>query len=329
VFFGGAEIARDAAMAGSLSEVMAAGCVMIPVVDDLAAYAESVPDCLRPVNGFAWDGAEPEERLCRLVMEELGIEESQRRVFISHKREDGIAVAEQLHDHLSHSGFRPFIDRFHIPSGRDVQAEIADHLEDCALILVVETPLAHKSDWVFDEVQYGVSHQLGLHGLTWPGAVDQIPGSGFVPRQRLANSDIASSRGYDILTDDALARVGAAVEAEHARSIVSRRRYLLVSVQEAAQDAGLVSTLLPGWRMVVTGQGGSSVVQVTPRLPTVDDMYQLDGVRDALPGSPPGILVHAARRVPDTRRKVLAWAGGTRDLTLIPENAIGGHWRER
>jgi hypothetical protein len=327
VYFGNSPIVNNTQMTTLLSQSLEASRAVIPVVNNLATYSSHVPDCLRPINGFAWSGQDSAERLCRKVLEELGIEDRQRRAFISHKREDGLAAAEQLHEHLSQSGFYPFIDRFHITPGRNVQSEIADQLEDCALLLLIETPSAHASEWVFDEVDYALSHQLGIHIVTWPGEITALPGTAGLPRQRLEESDLTSLRGYDIFTSSAIDRIIASVEAEHARAMVRRRRYLLISAEEAARDAGQECLPLPGWRMTVKGQNSSSIVQVTPRLPTVEDLYSLDEIRADFSEQHSGVLIHAARRLPNARRKVLAWAGESRDLALVPENAIGKYWR--
>jgi hypothetical protein len=327
VYFGNSKTAKDPRWESLVSQSLKENHVVIPVVSNLAAYSSSVPECLRPINGFEWSSEQSPENLCRKLLEELGIEERQRRVFISHKREDGLAAAEQLHEHLSRHGFRPFIDRFHIPAGRDVQAEIADQLEDCAMLLLLETPLAYTSDWVFDEVDYALSHGMGLHIISWPDIEAGIAVTTGLPRQHLARPDLLPQKGYDIFTPDAIDRIIRDVEAEHARAMVARRRYLLLSAEEAAQDAGRQCFLLPGWCMVVQGEGSPSIVQVTPRLPTVEDLHALDGVRLGFSDDRPGILVHAARRISESRRNVLAWAGGSRDLTLVPENAIGGYWR--
>lgn len=329
IYLAGPEALADTGLQVALQTSIRSGRVVFPVVEQLETYASVVPDCLLPINGYGWTGSNPAAGLARKILGELGIEDRQRKAFISHRRDDGLAAAEQLHDHLSHNGFEPFIDRFHIEYGQDVQAKIADSLESCALLVLLETPLAHTSDWVFDEVDYALGHQLGLHIVTWPGSPKEIPGTHGLSRQQLASSDLTALKGYDVFTDSALDRIGAAVEDEHVRALVRRRRYLLRSTEEAAQDAGLVCTPLPGWRLFVTEPEASSLVQLSPRLPTVEDLHSLDEARAVLPGLPPGLLVHAARTLPASRQRLLAWAADRRDLALLPENAVGGYWRSR
>lgn len=327
VYLGSPDAAVDPVVSDAVGASLDAGRLVVPVVESLDDFVANVVPRLAPLNGWEWSGLEPSVRLARRLLEELGVEDRRRRVFISHKREDGMAAAQQLHDILSHHGFDPFIDRFGVGLGRDVQNEIADALEDCAFLLLLETPLAHESEWVYDEVEYAQSHQMGMHIVTWPGDPTELPGTNRWPRQRLDVADLRPEKGYEVLTDGALDVVLAEVEAIHANALARRRRYLLRSVEDAAQAAGHATTQLLDWRLLVESGGYSSIVQVTPRLPTVEDLYALETVRmRTAPAGSGGLLVHAARILRDQRRDVLAWAADGRDMGIVPENAVGGLW---
>jgi hypothetical protein len=327
VYMASLAAAADTELHARLAAVLGKGLVVIPVVDSFDDFSRLVPFALTPLNGWEWSGATPARRLARRLLEELGIEDRRRRVFISHKRDDGMAAAGQLYDFLSRSGFEPFIDRLGIGLGLNVQNEIADALEDCAFLLLLETPLAYTSEWVFDEVEYAQSHQMGMHIVTWPGDVPELPATNRWPRHVLQPSDLTPYKGYEVLTDGALDAILADVEAIHANTIVRRRRYLLRNAADAAGAAGLNCTALEGWRLLVESRRGPTVVQVSARLPTVEDLHDLDQARLQGDGTErPGVLVHSARVLRQSRRDMLTWASGARDLSLIPENAIGGYW---
>jgi hypothetical protein len=328
VYLGSPAAAADVVLLAEIDGAMIAGLVVVPVVDDLTKFSTDVPPSLAAINGFAWKGQEPARRLARLLLAELGIEETQRRVFLSHKRDDGLGTAEQLHDTLSHRGFTPFIDRFAIREGTYVQEAIADALEDHAFLLLVETPLAHTSDWVFDEVDYALSHTMGTLIVQWPGDPSPVPGSNSLPRLTLAATDLMQdAHGYDILTDSALDVVVAAVEAAHAQGLVRRRRLLIRSIEEAAAAAGATACLpLPEWRLLVELGGQSTLLGITPRLPTAEDLQLLDEARSTTANDPAAVLVHSARALREDRAMHLTWVAGDRDLELTPENAIGGRW---
>ena len=250
-------------------------------------------------------------------------------MFISHKRDDGLGAAEQLHDALAHERFLPFIDRFVIPHGARVQDTIADALEDHAFLLLLETPLAWSSDWVFDEVEYALSHTMGILIVRWPDDVRPVPGSADLKRFDLEPTDlITDAHGYDVLTDAALEQVTAAVERAHAHGLVRRRRMLVLSVEEAARAGGAtLCAPLPHWRLFVEQGGASTVVGVSPRLPTATDLQELDAARSDTDAGAGAVLVHSARVLRPERITHLEWVAGNRELELTPENAIGGRWR--
>jgi hypothetical protein len=325
VYFASALALADAGCTALAAASIADAVVVFPVVESLDRYEDQVPDVLRPINACEWSGTAPAERIAHVLLEELGIEERQRRVFISHKRDDGLFAAEQLHESLSRYRFRPFIDRFDIAPGVEVQARIADALEEYAFLLLLETPLAHESKWVFDEVDYALSHTMGLHIVRWPGDLTPIPATDGLHRQHLGVADLTTIKGYDALTDASLDSIVGEVEAAHARAMVRRRRNLLRSVEETAEDQGCTCTPSPGWRLLVERDGDRDVVQLATRLPLVDDLHDLDVARTQSAGGR-GILVHASRTLRDERRDLLTWAAGSRPLALVPETAIGGYW---
>lgn len=329
VYLGSPTAASAATVAASIDAAAAAGLVVVPVVEDLASFSAEVSPLLAAVNGFAWTGAEPARRLARLLLTELGIEDRQRRVFISHRRADGLGAAEQLHDELSHKGFSPFIDRFSIRAGRDIQVEIADALEDHAFLLLLETPLAHTSDWVFDEVDYALSHTMGTLIVQWPDDPPPVPGSNRLPRLALTQGEmVTDDHGYQVLTAAGVDRVVAQVEAAHAQGLVRRRRMLLRSIEEAAAASGATACVpLRDWRLLVEHGERSTLLGITPRLPTAEDLQLLDDARSTSGGAPSAVLVHSARMLRAEQARHLTWVAGDRDLELTPENAIGGRWK--
>jgi hypothetical protein len=329
VYLGSPNAASAEAVTASVDAATTAGLVVVPVVEDLARFSDDVPPALALVNGFGWTGPEPARQLARLLLSELGIEDKQRRVFISHRRDDGLGAAEQLHDELSHKGFSPFIDRFAIRAGRDIQEAIADALEDHAFLLLLETPLAHTSDWVFDEIDYALSHTMGTLIVKWPGDPPPVPGSNSLPRLPLSPAEtMTDAHGYEVLTSAALDRVVSHVEAAHAQGLVRRRRMLIRSIEEAAAAGGATACVpLRDWRLLVEHGGRSTLLGITPRLPTAQDLQLLDDARSTVGTAPSAVLVHSARMLRQDRAAHLTWAAGDRDLELTPENAIGGRWK--
>ncbi len=327
VFLGSAAASTDAASRMLVRHALDGGTTVIPVVEDLDNYVSSVPIELHPINGWRWDEVDP-TRLARFVLRQLGIEEQQRRVFISHKREDGLLAAEQLYDHLQHNGFEPFIDRFGIRAGDSVQDRITQSLERCAFLLLLETPRAHESAWVYDEVEYALSHVLGMHIVTWPGA-SQVAGSNRLPRQLLASPDLTLRGGQFALSAQALDAVLAEVEAAQAAALVRRRRQLLRNVEDAAEVAHRIAIPLPDWRLLIETPAGSDIVGVSAHTPRVKDLFALDRARRGLPSAANAqrsVLVHGTPQIDPEERDLLVWSIHSRPMTLVWSNSIGGYW---
>jgi hypothetical protein len=307
----------------SARRVVERGDAVIPIVSDSSAFNDEIPDFLSGVNGYAW-ASRGALGLVHAVLEELKIEEQARRVFISHRRSDGLAMAAQVHDELGHYRFTPFVDRFFLRPGDPVQQIIGDVLEEFAFLLLLESPNAADSWWVFYEVEYALSHGMGLCIVSWPGA-REVPGTASLRRVRLNPADLQWEGGYLVLAPSALDRVITETEEAHAQALVRRRQNLLVSVQETLNSRGIPFTTLPGWRLL-TGSPADTVVGVASRLPVVGDLHALDVDAGHSLNPPSSVLVHAARRLRDDRRELLEWAVGSRRLTLVPENAVGVYW---
>jgi hypothetical protein len=327
VVFGSEDARHNHLLDSEIEAAQREGLVVIPVVDDLTRFNELVPPSSSPRNGVEWSGSEPAAKLARTVLEELGIEEPTRRVFISHRRSDALQTAEQLHDALSHRSFDPFIDRFAIRPGAVVQQQIVDAIEDFAFLLLLESPDAHQSEWVLQEVDYALSHTMGLLIVQWPGTVVPLPGTKDLPRTKLGAADFeADGISGEVLTAGAVARILDEVESAHASALVRRRRMLLQSVQDAAAAAGGECVPLVGWRLDVTVGGVRTVVAVAPRPPGAMDLEALDIARKATDSHASALVVHGARSVGPDRARHLEWVINSRNMHLLDNYAIGDHW---
>ena len=228
------------------------GHLVIPIIDDLADMPAFAPKRLRGLNAWEWKDKGSRGPLAHLVFEELGLTDKTRSAFISHRRADGQAAAELLHDKLSHTNFTAFIDRYAIRPGRDVQQEIANGIEQYAFVVVLETPEAHTSDWLRSEVEYALAHSIGVLMIRWPDTRHDIPGTGDLPRHELRRKDLksAAARGQTEFTQKAIERILRSIEFEHALAVVRRRKNLLTSVQDAARNSGAK------WLFGIKGVGG-------------------------------------------------------------------------
>lgn len=329
LYFGSETAAGSPEIRASIARAHDADILVVPIVERLSGFTDQTPSSLRSVNGCAWgELADPADEIARLILEHFEIEESRRRVFISYKRDEALIVADQLHDRLNRRGFSSFIDRIHIRPGDDVLNRITEVLEEFAFLLLLETPAAYQSEGVLEEVSYALGHYMGMHIVTWPNVSTLVGGSQRLPRQKLTSEHFLED---GVLTDEALEEVVMNVEEGHAHALARRRRSLLLSASEAARIAGREVVEQPGNRLLVTDADRSWLVGVTPRLPRVEDLFELYEARETTASSTSvvvqeGVLVHPTRVLPGRRQALLNWSVELRPLSLVRDIEIGGYW---
>lgn len=301
-----------------LGACAAKGVTVLPIVAT-SDHVPALPPALASLNAVGWDrGAQTIGRLC---LREVGLHESSRGVFISHRRADGLIVAEQLFGAFSEAGWRPFVDRFGIDAGSDVQDRIDEALEESAFLLLLETPSASASPWVQHEVLYALERHLGIAIVRIAGA-PEFPATGDLPRHDLCHP-FTLNGSHIVLAQEAVNEVVELVERTHAIALARRRRQLLVSAMAAARSAGRSVEPAPGWRLRVSDGTGHELVGVLPHLPTPQDLYDIDLSNHSAERS---VLVHAAHVIDARRRSILDWMIGDRMIELVPNNAIGARW---
>jgi hypothetical protein len=149
-------------------------------------------------------------------------------LFISYRRQDAAAVADQIFDEMSHRGFRVFLDRFSGTSGRLFPQEIAEELADRDVVLVLETPGILQSRWTLWEVAFARIYRLGLLSLQWPNAPAL---QGIVDRFGIKTAAAAAGA---TLAKSELDAVCAFIERGHTLAALTRRAFYEAIVEAAA-----------------------------------------------------------------------------------------------
>lgn len=138
---------------------------LVPVVEDLAAYDfKSLPQALgvlRERNAVSLKpGRGPS--LLETVQGYLGLAPFvyDRKVFISYRRSDGAAPADEIYRFLSDQGYRVFMDVYGVEGGAVVQDRIRREIFDKDMVLLVDSPEAASSDWVKAEITEAAARRV-------------------------------------------------------------------------------------------------------------------------------------------------------------------------
>lgn len=289
-------------------------------------FSEQAPVALYSVNAIALGGRYDATHVVTQVLRLLGVEESERSVFISYARQDGSEWAYALRRILIDEGWDVFLDRISIDPGVDFQRTLARDLDGRSLVLVVESPLVAARPWVTWELSYARDHGIGLMSFTTPDMGDALGGQ--VEEGRRFTADVLE--GSTDLTDVERIRFLREMQYQHSSAWRARRRSALEEAGKALVDAGYTlepldesgfSAEKPGRRRVV--------VHAIPRPPRAEDLrraHRLRGSGLRRRGSD-GWIVHTHRLLDPDQESLLHWLTKRRPLEVTYVGDFGKNLR--
>ncbi len=270
-------------------------------------------------------------RVVEEILRQLAITESERRLFLSYRRQDVEHLAEQLRHGLIDHSFDVFMDRFTIKPAEDFQIRLDIELADKAFVLLIESRTAKESEWIDHEVSFANNHGLAILPLSMPSLTEaqRFPVVASAERYELELRDFEADTGR--LAAEPLGRVLEEAELRHATALRLRRDNLVDSTHAYLRSAGFEVQPLSQWSLLAQhSDGRRSVFLVTPRRPIVADLRELDDLcsRVEAEGAPPGVLVHNTAARDAAAAALLTWAAAHRPLrvaSLLELEASLGH----
>lgn len=216
-----------------------------------------------------------------------------RKVFISYKRTDSAAVAQQLFREFSHRNYIVFLDEVSIDHGDDFQSELLWWLNDADLVLILASPNLDQSKWVLEEINFARTHHIGSLVVVWPrDAIAWDPAHNPMPqvvdtaasnlKLQLEPTDFTEIAGNTApgmsreLTPDALSRVCARAFEERAEGIHYRLNNLVVTTRRHIENNRLkVHSTRLGDLTYVDEQQRTHFLRVLPFRPDAQSLWDL------------------------------------------------------
>lgn len=253
----------------------------------------------------------PEFELGLLILRAAGIG-ARQKLFLSYRRQDTKAVADQIHDGLNRQGFQVYLDRFSWTPGRLFPEEIAEELADKGTMLLLESGGLHLSRWTQWELSFARMYHFGILALNVDGA----------PHERgidvTDRCDVTTDRSGELRGPDLKTAVEFVVRRYNIAEI-RRRVYCEALVRRAALDAGGSITVRPDRLFEVSGNGHSGLVLASGRPANLVDLSRLGNASEAFkPGAPTGILIGQHEHLPPDMRRDVNWLARKADVTLAP-----------
>lgn len=296
---------------------------IITLVSCLTRVSREIPASLRHVNALEVELPDKNfDRATSLLLEGFRLLRRERRLFISYKRDDSRAVANQLYDLLDAHGFDVFIDTRSVPPSADFQAELWHRLSDSDVVVLLDTPGFRSSRWTTEELARANATNIQILHLLWPGQVED-PASAFSYFHPLEMSNFEGATpitSASSLTQASLAVVCRHVERLRARAIAARHRYLIDSFCDAARDTGLTPNVQPQrWISIELAPGRELAVVPAIGVPTSDRINEVfDAISDAGSGSAGTWVMYDNRGLLASWLKHLDWLDNH-----LPARAMG------
>lgn len=201
-------------------------------------FKQEVPEVLWPINGVQF-AEEKLDSIVNVAFEELRLLRRRRRVFISYKRADSSAVANQLFDVLSRHQFDVFLDTYSIRGAADFQAELRHRITDCDVLIQLNSQGFKDSKWCKEEITEANARRVSVLQINWPrvkpDVTDQLSWT-----RKLVELDFRRKRykrNTSTLKNNVLNEIAMEVEAIRARNIAARQDNLTGEfVKEASRQ---------------------------------------------------------------------------------------------
>jgi hypothetical protein len=300
----------------ALTALLGDATTIIPCVAVGAGVEGNLPKSIGHVNAFPMNGpAAGPERLASLVLENLRLLRSERRLFISYKRNDSQNIAIQLYEMFDQAGFDVFLDTRSVPFGVDFQGVLWHRMADSDVVVLLDTPSFRASRWTMQELSHANATSIQILHLLWP-KVAPDPASAFSRFVTLASSDFrgrARTGQRARLTDAAAHAIVQRAEGLRARALAARHRNLVDGFCDCARAEKAKSVVVQPQRFITVELAGAGKVAVVPTIgvPRADRYHDIEtAIRNHDPDAKEIWLLYDERGILQTWLDHLNWLDG-------------------
>lgn len=257
-----------------LKTLMLNGDAIIPVYFHKEAFNEEIPPQVSMMNGKIYT-ADKKDDFVNYALEALRLMRQNRKLFISYRRNDSTAIANQLYDTLVRCNYDVFLDAYSIGPARNFQEELHHRLSDCDILIQLYTKEFKESPWCLEEITSANQKQIGIIELIWPELTLDMHNHLCAPIQ-LKEKDFTtkSTDRYSKLTNDIVDSIVHKVESVRARNMAARQDSLIGEFIKEAQNVG--RSLIQEYKYLVERKGDNDLDVFIPAvgIPQSYDCYE-------------------------------------------------------
>lgn len=160
-----------------------------------------------------------------------------RKLFISYRRTDSSAVANQLFDAFVRSNYDVFLDTYSINPAKNFQEELHHRMTDCDVLIQLYTNDFKNSEWCNEEITSANQKQIGVVEVVWPDCNPDIHNLLCEPIQ-LSEELFIDKKFHNEdcrLTEESIVNIIYTVESVRARNLAARQDNLVGEFVEEAR----------------------------------------------------------------------------------------------
>lgn len=264
-----------------LAKLIRDSTTIIPCVDDLEDASTKLPVAISHINAFKIDGGDESiGRLATLILENFRLLRSDRRIFISYKRNESQAIAVQLYEALDIAGFDAFLDTRSVPLAADFQSVLWHRMADSDIVILLDTPRFRQSHWTQLELSQANATNIQILHLLWP-SVKADPASAFSEFDKLQSSDFKSrarTGEQARFSAGAIHRIIGKAESLRARALAARHRSLIDNFCDQAREQKAKAIAVQPERYIALELAHGEHVAVVPTIgiPRADRYQEMD-----------------------------------------------------
>ena len=202
-------------------------------------FENEVPKVIRIMNGKRYI-VDDHEKYVNYAFESMKLLRENRKLFISYRRTDSSAVANQLFDSFVRSNYDVFLDTYSINPAKNFQEELHHRMTDCDVLIQLYTNDFKNSEWCNEEITSANQKQIGVVEVVWPDCNPDI--------HNLLCEPIQLSKEFFIdknfhnedcrLTEESIVNIIYTVESVRARNLAARQDNLVGEFVEEARKQG-------------------------------------------------------------------------------------------
>lgn len=223
--------------------------------------------------------------LVDLILTELWLHRSIRKIFVSYRRADSLEVAHQLWESLTRMQYEVFLDDCTLNPGVNFQRELMWWLNDADLILLLASPNLAVSEWVQEEINAATHASIGFLAVVWPEE-DGKKGSNRLPQLMpdqivdLLPQSFASTMvepGQQRLVESAVHTITEKVAEKRVQAIQQRLWSLLPYLKDSIPSESDVHDGILQGDLKLFHRDSEKLIyaRVLPFRPTLDAIYSL------------------------------------------------------